>query len=104
MSRHSVFWALLMRGTAVPHNGAEAVKWLTRAAEHGIAWVQNMLGSMFHHGAGVSQDFTEAVRWYRAAAEQHHPGAADNLGYMLLKWKGRASGLRIGGKMVRLSG
>ena len=76
------------RGIIVPHDDAEAVKWLTRAAKHGIAWVQNILGGIHRRGAGVPQDYSEAVNWYRAAAEQHHPAAADNLGYMYLTGSG----------------
>src|SRR5580700_9947023 len=46
------------RGIIVPQNNAEAMKWLRRAAKHGIAWVQNRLGSMYHRGAGVPQDYS----------------------------------------------
>src|SRR5215469_12605265 len=76
------------RGIIVPHSDAEAMKWLTRAASHGTAWVQHVLGSMYRRGAGVPQDYSEAVRWFHAAAEQHYPAAADSLGYMYLNGKG----------------
>jgi TPR repeat protein len=76
------------RGIIVPHNDAEAMKWLPRAASHGIAWVQHLLGSMYRRGAGVPQDYSEASRWFRAAAEQHYPAAADSLAYMYLNGKG----------------
>ena len=35
------------RGITLPHDDAEAIKWLTKAAMHGVAWVQNFLGSMY---------------------------------------------------------
>src|SRR5262249_16942118 len=76
------------RGTTIRRDPAEAIKWLTRAAEHGIAWIQNLLGQIYRDGAGIQQDYSEAVHWYRAAAEQHHPAAADNLGYMYLTGSG----------------
>jgi TPR repeat protein len=76
------------RGIIVPHNDAEAIKWLTRGAMHGVAWVQNFLGNMYRGGAGVAQDYSEALRWYRASAEQHYAAAADNLGYMYLNGMG----------------
>ena len=74
-------------GTTVPHNDAEAVRWLTRAASHGVAWVQSRLGTMYRQGKGVPQNYLEAVKWYRSSAEQHYPGAADALGF---EWLGSA--------------
>jgi len=76
------------RGIGVPHNDAEAIKWLTRAANHGITWAQNALAGIYRQGVGIPQDYSEAVKWYRTAAEEHYPAAADALGYMYLSGLG----------------
>jgi TPR repeat protein len=43
---------------------------------------QYTLGTMYHHGLGVSQDYTEAVKRYRFAADHHHAEAQYYLGIM----------------------
>src|SRR5262249_45948476 len=69
------------RGSSVPRDDVQAIKWLSTAAVRGISWVQNLLGSLYRRGRNVPQDYPEAVKWFHAAAEQHYPEAADNLGY-----------------------
>ncbi|MDR3199784.1 MAG: sel1 repeat family protein [Planctomycetaceae bacterium] len=48
----------------------EAVKYLRKAAEKGIALAQLMLASCYEEGIGVQADKQEALKWYREAAEQ----------------------------------
>ena len=61
---------------------AEAVKWLRRAAERGLAKAQCGLGTMYERGYGVPQDYEEAAKWYRRAAKQGDPNAPFALGAM----------------------
>ena len=61
---------------------AEAVKWISKAAEQGHAPAQNSLGRMYADGAGIEKDYTEAVKWYCKAAEQGHVFAQNKLGSM----------------------
>ena len=72
----------LDRGTSLPKDAAEAVRWWRRAAEQGDARAQVNLGFMYAEGQGVPQDDLEAARWYRLAAEQGEAGAQFNLGSM----------------------
>ena len=69
-------------GQGVPQNGAEAAKWLRRAAGQGDAELQYLVGGMYAGGEGVPRDAAEAVRWYRRAAEQGHTKAQFNLATM----------------------
>ena len=41
-------------GANVPHDDAEAVRWPTRAASHGVAWVQKQAGHYVSPGYGCS--------------------------------------------------
>lgn len=55
------------------------------------AWgadAQNLLGTMYFLGKGVSQDYTEAEKWIRRAAEQGHAYAQYALGAMYTDGKG----------------
>jgi hypothetical protein len=45
----------------------EAAVWLRRAAEHGQAEGQLMLGMLFYHGQGVPQSFVRAYAWCELA-------------------------------------
>ena len=62
------------KGTGVPKNFKEAVKWYRKAAEQGDAYAQFNLGGMYDDGKGVLEDEKEAAKWFRKAAEQ---GLAD---------------------------
>lgn len=64
-------------GTAVDH--VEAVKWVRKAAEQGLADVQNV---MYKNGRGVEQYYVKTAGWYLKAAEQGYAEAQCNLGYM----------------------
>jgi TPR repeat protein len=70
------------RGQGVPQHDAEAVKWLSMAAEQGFAKAQIILGFMYFYGQGVPQDDAEAVRWNRKAAELGFASPQYNLGFM----------------------
>jgi Sel1 repeat-containing protein len=62
-------------GRGVPQDYAEAVKWLRRAAEQGLADAQNDLGCMYAHGRGVPQDYLMAHIWYNLATSRRQSGA-----------------------------
>ena len=44
--------------------GAEAVKLIRPAAEHGVKGAQNDLAYQLEHGLGVAPDLDEAATWY----------------------------------------
>ncbi|MBI3875681.1 MAG: SEL1-like repeat protein [Verrucomicrobia bacterium] len=69
-----------LTGEGVPKDPAEAVKWLTKAAEQRDALAQFILGILYQEGRGVARDAFEAAKWYRAAAGQGLPEAQYNLG------------------------
>jgi hypothetical protein len=55
-------------GQGVPQDLTQAVIWLRRAAEQGIAPAQNTLGGLYYYGGrGVPQDYTEAYFWFDVA-------------------------------------
>jgi len=56
-------------GNGVAQDGAEAVKWLARAAEQGHQQAANTLGMMYVSGLGVKMDEAEAKRWFAVAAK-----------------------------------
>jgi TPR repeat protein len=72
----------------VPKDLAAAAKWYRRAAEHGNAFAQFALGTMFDNGDGVAQDYVEAVRWYKRAVEQGETNAMVSLAYAYEKGRG----------------
>jgi uncharacterized protein len=47
----------------VKQDEKEAVRWFTRAAEHGNLAAQSKLGAFFWGGRGVPQDLTKAYFW-----------------------------------------
>ncbi len=51
------------RGLGVAVDDREAAMWLRRAAEHGQAEGQLMLGMLFYYGRGVPQSFVRAYAW-----------------------------------------
>ena len=62
----------------------ECIKWLRKAAEHGIpeAWVN--LGHCYHYGKGVVRDCRDAVKLYRKGARMDDALAFYNLGACLI--------------------
>ena len=77
-------------GTAVDF--FEAVKWVQKAAEQGLARAQYDLGRMYRNGyrngTGVEQSDEKAAEWYLKAAEQGFASAQYNLGAMYLHGTG----------------
>jgi S1-C subfamily serine protease len=67
-------------GVGVPKDPAEAVKWIRKAADQGLAGAQSNLGTCYANGVGVRKDPTEAVKWYRKAAEQGNVDAQAAVG------------------------
>ena len=63
------------RGSGVPKDYAEAVKWYRMAAEQGHAKAQNILGVKCDNGDSVPEDDVRAHAWYNLAAEQGYERA-----------------------------
>jgi TPR repeat protein len=55
------------RGLGVAVDDREAADWLRRAAEHGQAEGQLMLGILFYYGRGVPQSYVRAYAWCELA-------------------------------------
>ena len=66
----------------------EAVKWLRKAADQGLAEAQTNLAFAHRSGEGVVKSHAEAVKWYRKAAEQGHAAALNSLGNAYLTGQG----------------
>jgi len=76
------------RGLGVGVDDREAAVWLRRAAEHGQAEGQLMLGILFYYGQGVPQSFigpTPGANWRRAAAMRTQRYAATRLSNRCLR-------------------
>jgi uncharacterized protein len=58
------------KGTGVPQDYTEAVKWHRKAAEQKKTKAQYYLGVMYWKGLGVPQDFVQAYKWFHLAASQ----------------------------------
>ena len=54
----------------MPQNETDAAKWLTSAAENGLAHAQRILGLSYAHGRGVPQSYALAYLWSDLAAAQ----------------------------------
>jgi hypothetical protein len=74
------------KGTGVPQDDKEAVKWWKLVAKQGLAEAQFHLGLMQLGKLGVTQDYQEdtedhkeAEKWMRLSAEQEHERAQFNL-------------------------
>jgi hypothetical protein len=70
---------LHLRGSAVPLNYAEALKFLQPAAEKGFARAQTKLGVIYENGLGVPRNIPEAIKWYKLASAQGEELAIGNL-------------------------
>ena len=64
-------------GHGVPQDYAEAVRWLRKAADQGLAQAQHDLGVMYANGQGVLQDYVEAHAWWNLAAAQGNEDARE---------------------------
>ena len=65
-----VLGSMYYRGEGEPEDEAEAIQWLTCAAEQGHADAQCELGVMNYFGDGVPEDHVRAAHWFERAAEQ----------------------------------
>jgi TPR repeat protein len=65
---------MLFRGLGVALDDAAAAKWLTRAAEHGQAEGQLMLGLLYYYGRGVERSYVRSFAWCDLATTN---GSAD---------------------------
>lgn len=66
--------------TLIHVNKDQAVYWLRKAAEQGVANAENELGSCYSLGEGVGEDDGQALYWFRKAADQGHSLAQTNVG------------------------
>ena len=55
---------------SVPQDYDEAVKWLRKAASHGLSDAEYSLGLMYRNGLGVQEDEEEARKWFEKV-EKH---------------------------------
>lgn len=69
-------------GTPKP-NPRKTFKWISRAAEQGLAEARTILGILYYEGQGVRQNREEGLRLLREAAEQGEVYAQINLGLIL---------------------
>ena len=59
---------------------AEAVRFMSAAAEAGVVAAQFNLGVAYASGTGTGQDYRESIKWFRRAADQGVAPAQFNLG------------------------
>jgi len=71
-----------MGGECATQEDAEAMKWLSKAADRGYADAMPAIGNMIVLGRGAKRDFAEAVRWFRKGAGLGNAGAQFSLGLM----------------------
>jgi TPR repeat protein len=70
-----------LAGRGAAADPAEAVRWLTIAAEAGFGDAEARLGSiLLQQSEGVAERQAEALKWLRSAAAKGHPDAQYNLG------------------------
>lgn len=74
---------IYLHGTQNHHkNFAEAKKWISKAAQKGIAAAQTEFALLFKDGIGVDVDYREALLWLTKAAQQNFAKAHYYLGHM----------------------
>jgi uncharacterized protein len=76
-----------LNGYGVPKDGAEAERWLRKAASQGYANAQNTLGNMYSpknaaEGGRDPERAAQAANWYSRAANQGLAIAQNSLGLM----------------------
>jgi TPR repeat protein len=68
---------MYLKGSGVPQDDAEAVKWIQRAATQGDAYAQYNLGLMYAQGRGVIvKDERQAIGWLTKSADGGYAPAA----------------------------
>ena len=70
--------------SSTPEQTAQALEWLTKAAEAGQDCAQYMLGKIYRDGQGTEKDIQKAVELFTVAAEQKNSFAAFALGKLYL--------------------
>ena len=75
-------------GAGVPKDTSEALKWLLKAAEQGLAKAQVALGMLYDGAEGVPKNTKEAFKWYLLAAMQGHAFSQFNVGLSYQKGEG----------------
>jgi localization factor PodJL len=89
-------------GNGVPVNLADAVKYLTQAAEKGQAVAQYRLGTLYERGQGVTADPAKASHWYELSAAQGNRKAMHNLAVFYASKKDMANAARWFAKAAAL--
>jgi TPR repeat protein len=75
-------------GTGVKADPAEAIKWLTSAAEKNNANAQYELGNQLYGATADPAKDVIAIRWFRKSAEQLQAAACFSLGNCYLNGRG----------------
>jgi len=69
---------MVLRGETAG-SGGDALAWLRKSADQGLAQAQYNLGLLYENGRLVAPSQTQATQWFRRAAEQGHTPAAVSL-------------------------
>jgi uncharacterized protein len=79
----SVLGLMYVNGQGVPHDPVQALYWLLKAANQGVAAAQNQVALIYCTGGpGVPQDLAQGATWFRKAADQDDATAQENLALM----------------------
>jgi TPR repeat protein len=70
----------LLGRNGIELDNKQAAKWMTKAAEQGLAEAQVVLGAMYDRGMGMPGDPKKATQWYEKAANQGHATSLAILG------------------------
>jgi TPR repeat protein len=94
---------MCLRGTNVPQDQAEGVKWLRAAAENKDEEAQAFLAVMYYQGIAVRKDLNEASKWARLAAEHGDAENQYNLGLLYERGEGVPEDEQEAAKWYRLA-
>jgi uncharacterized protein len=81
---------MLLEGTGIERNAAEALKWFQRASLSNDIDAVNMVGRCFDNGWGTPEDPAAAAQHFRRAADAGHAWAQYNVGHLYLDGRGVA--------------
>ncbi|MCH2038561.1 MAG: sel1 repeat family protein [Rickettsiales bacterium] len=65
-------------------NIKEAVRYYSKASEHGEFYAPYLLANMYINGEGVRKDVAIAIEWYQKAAQNGMPAGYFNLGSVVI--------------------
>jgi len=82
------------QGNGVEQDRAQAMYWMTKAAEGGHDDAQCYLADHYLDGKGVEQDFNKAFYWYTESAERGNSDAQLKLGIMYANGQGTSPNLK----------